>query len=547
MGPVKKRKLRNSTIDSVNIFNAISGLGGAVSRRNTIHGASTPPSAPRDARAELWDIPETPPPKQRKITSPRTEPLTRQLRSHNVDILPSKPNSTLEDEPPASHSEHDVADITSNSRDETHGGQHSEQYENVTGKDQSEEEEARQEEREQEEDRLEEVDYLPNRVNLLSDDSDDSPDESSEESSPSSDEGNQPTSYQEVPKSDGIEVLIHHRSGDDQTTGDAPAYDKSVSSASEIEDRGPEEAEYLPEESDGERQGAQQLEAVESIPAEAVDEPSHPERDRKSELQDLSQWLAQEIGSSPQGALWEILRASKRELRRLAIKPMPKYLEGANAEVTEMRQLYYDIIKTSTLTSATRRELRNLREAIRTEATRIFEYAAEEAPEETGEGAELLNQFEAHVVGPMITLVTFGYRAFKMLGLPAYDQFEGLLEVELWCCTQISYYRQTSYLKGTRAKSKALILPLKRIIQSLGKGDLGTSRTASSRPSFSTQGGDVSYTQDSTIFTQGTQSTDYDIPPSQRPWTSDEEDALRSGVRRFSGQSPSISVCVWSN
>lgn len=555
MAPLKKRKLRSSTTDSVNIFNAISGSSGAPSRQNTIHGASTPPPALRNTRADIFDIPVTPP-KKRKVTPPRSEPLlTRQLRSRNVDLSPSKAIPTLENERPASPSEHEEANDTSESRGDSNGEQYPERDEIMRLEDGSEEEEALQEEQQHQEDSLEEEDPLPNRVNLWPEDSDDVPDEPSDDSSTSSDE-EQPTSYQQVPGSDNIEVLIDTRSGVAQTIGDAPDNDLFVSSAFEIEESDPQEAEYVPEESDGEQQRARQLEAAGSILAvaaveplgelfdehrlddePAVDESSHPERSRKNELQDLSRWLAQEIESSPQGALWEILRSSKRELRRVAIKPIPEYLKGVHSEVTEMRQLYYDIINSSTLTSETRKELRNLREAIRAEATRIFEYAAEEAPEETGEGAELLNQFEAHVVGPMITLVSFGYRAHKMLGLPAYDQFEGILELQLWCCTQISNYRQTSYLRGTRAKSKALILPLKRIIKSLGMGDLGTSRTPSSRPSLATQGG-MSYTQDDTIFTQWTQVPDYDIPPSQRPWTFDEEDALRNGIRQFSGQSP---------
>jgi hypothetical protein len=493
------------------------------------------------------------PQKKRKVTPPQSEPvLTKQLRSRNVDLSPPKAASTLEPEPPASPSEHEEAG-------DSDGEQYPEQDENLRAEDGSEEEEARQEEEEHEEDPLEEEDPLPNRVNLWPEDSDDVPGESSDDSSPSSDE-DLPTSHQQVPKSDDIEVLIDNRRGVDQTTKDADDTGLFVSSASEIEEGDPEEAQFVPEESDGERQRAQQLEAVDSIPASAADEPlnelfvkqrlddqpainesSHPEHARKNELQDLSQWLAHEIESSPQGVLWEMLRDNKRDLRRVAVNPIPEYLKGANSEVTEMRQLYYDIINTSTLTSEAEMELRNLREAVRTEATRIFEYAAEEAPEETGEGAELLNQFEAHVIGPMITLVTFGYRAHKTLGLPAYDQFEGILELLLWCCTQISNYRQTSYLRGTKARSKALLLPLKRISESLGLGDLRASRVpgrVSSRVSSSYRPHPTAYTQDDSIFTQWTQVPDYDIPPSQRPWTVDEEDALRDGVQRFSGQSP---------
>lgn len=563
MAPSRKRKLRNSTIDSVNFFNEISGSS-APSRRNTTHVASTPP---RSARPNIFDIPETPP-KNRKTTPPRSEPLPpRQLRSRNIGLTTSKAISTLKNQPPPwSPFEHEETDDSSDLQDESNRaqdlGQDHEQDHNLSAGEEREEEEARQEEQEHEDGGLEE-DPLPHRVNLWPDESDDASDQPSDDNSANPED--QPTSYQQEPKPDDIEVLIDNRRGVDQTKGHAHDDGLFVSSAFEIGQSDPDEEEYAPEESEGEEQRAQQLGAVDIAPADAnepldevvgeqgakdspVNEPSHQPRPRRNELQDLSRWLAQEIESSLEGALWEVLRDNKRTLRNVAIKPIPEYLKGANSEVTEMRQLYYDIINNYTLTSEAQKELRNLREAVRTEATRIFEYAAEEAPEETGEGAELLNQFEAHVVGPVITLATFGYRAYKMLGSSAYEQFEGILELLQWCATQITNYAKTSYLRGTKARSKALLLPLRRIIKALGMGNLDASRAASrassrvlssNRPLPITQG-DVSYTQDDSLFTQWSQVADYDIPPSQRPWSRDEENALRDGVRRFSGRSPSF-------
>ncbi|KAJ5380930.1 uncharacterized protein N7496_003358 [Penicillium cataractarum] len=550
MSPSKKRKPRNSTIDSVNFFNEISGSS-APSRRNTTHSASTPP---RDARRDVFDIPVTPPKRRRAIPPQSEPPLTRQLRSRNIDISPPKAASIPEDQTPASSPpEVEEADEDPEPRDEANEEEHLGLDHDSHPEEENEEEETRQEENEHEEEDLEE-DPLPNRVNLWPEDSDNVPDDSSDGASVILDD--QPTSYQKEPKFDNIEVVVDNRSSVDQPNGHDhdPSYvESSVLESEESE----QDDDYFPwEDSEGERQRAQQLQAIDPEPTIAVEpvddtrdeqpsngppinESPHKERSQKNELQDLSRWLAQEIESSPQGALWEILRNCRRNLRKVAIKPIPEYLTGANSEVTEMRQLYYDIINTSTLSWETQKELSNLREAVRTEATRIFEYAAEEAPEETGEGAELLNQFEAHVVGSLITLATFGYRAYKMLGSTAYAQFEGMLELLMWCCTQIFNYAQTSYLMGTQARSKAILLPLRRITKALGMGSsLGasgaSSRVSSSiRPTVATQG-DMSFTQDDSIFTQWTQVADYDIPPSQRPWSQDEENALRDGVRRFS-------------
>jgi hypothetical protein len=502
----------------------------------------------------------TPPQKSKPPPAQSEPPLTRQLRSRILDLSPPKPKSIPEDEPPASSSsEAEEANEYPDSQNGSNNEQDLGLNRDSQPEEESEEEEARQEEEQAEEEGVDD-DPLPNRVNLWPDDSDDVPDGSSDDGAANL--GDQPTSYQKEPESDDVEVLIDNLSRVDQTTGHT--HDASVAESPTFEDEESDEnEEYYPwEESDGEEQRAKQLGAVNPKPAIAdepleepldeqrsddhpVNESSYQERPRKNELQDLSRWLAQEIESSPQGPLWEILRRCKRVLRTVAIKPMPECLSGANSEVTEMRQIYYDIINTSALPSETRKELSNLREAVRVEATRIFEYAAEEAPEETGEGAQLLNQFEAHVVGPLITLVTFGYRAYQTLGSPAYGQYEGILELLMWCCTQIFNYAQTSYLSGTKAKSRVILLPLRRIIKALGMGNLDTSaasrRVSSSQRPRATQG-DMSYIQDDTIFTQWTQVADYDIPPSQRPWSLDEERALRDGVRRFSGKSPPFDV-----
>lgn len=581
MAPSRKRKLRNSTVDSLNFLNGINGLS-ALSRRDSTHRASTPPQS---ARPSIFDITETPP-KHRRNTPPHSEPFPRrQLRSRKTDFTTFKVKSTPNPPPPGySPFVHEETDESAESQDDSTSeqglGQDYDQGHNSNADEGSEEVEARWGEEKHGNGSLDE-DPSPDDLVLWTDESEHASDKPSDEDSANSED--QPTSYQRGPKSDEIEVLIDNRTSVDQTKGLDFDDGLFVSSASENEQRDEDDAnsapeepegwrqrsdqgeeEYVPEESEGEEQRARQLGAISSVPADAEEHPeeaadeqgvnyspadessSHRPRPRKNELQDLSRWLSQEIESSPEGPLWEILRDTKRSLRNVAVKPIPEYLKGANCEITEMRQLYYDIVNNSNLTSEAKKELKNLREAVRTEATRIFEYAAEEAPEETGEGAEMLNQFEAHVVGPIITLATFGYRAHKMLGPRAYEQFQGILELLLWCATQIANYATTSYLRGTRARSKGLLFPLKRIMKALGMGTTSrpasrvSSRVSSStRPTLATQPhGDSSfYTQDDNVFTQRSQGPDFDIPPSQRPWSSEEEKALRDGALRFSGRS----------
>ncbi|KAI2794373.1 hypothetical protein POX_a00972 [Penicillium oxalicum] len=302
----------------------------------------------------------------------------------------------------------------------------------------------------------------------------------------------------------------------EESDSPAPGSPESDSSESNLQEPGsPESTSPVPDAPVTEFQESEVQEA--GLPTINGNEPNP----HKNEVRKLRRWLAEQIETSPQGALWEIVQSTRRVLRHAMTQPMPECLRGADSEITEMRQLYYEITNDARISNRTQKKLLNLCHAIRTEAQWIFEYAAEEVPEETGEGARLLDQFEAYVLGRLITIVEFGYKTYVT--------------------KQICNYAKTSYLRETKARSKAILLPLKRLIQYVETGDLDTSRTSSrvsssSRPLRSSQAS-ISHSQDeSSGFPRWSQSTQSDLHSSWRTWSVDEEDALRESVHLFSGE-----------
>ncbi|KAJ5495695.1 hypothetical protein N7539_000811 [Penicillium diatomitis] len=264
----------------------------------------------------------------------------------------------------------------------------------------------------------------------------------------------------------------------------------------------------------------------------------------KAEVRKLRSWLAEQIESSPQGVLWEKLRNTRRALRRVARYPMPECFTGADILITEMRQLYYEIVNDAKLPTLTQAKLLNLCHAIRTEARRVFVYAAEEVPD-TGEGAMLLIQFEAHVVRRLITIVEFGYKSYVVCGHRAERQFRAVLDLLSWCSKQICNYADTGYLQKTRATSRPLLLSLSRLIKCVENGEIArsleTSRSAGIGQPRRTSQASILHSQDgSTVFPEWSQVTQHNLPPSGCSWSLDEEDAVHEGVDRFSGQSSSL-------
>lgn len=248
----------------------------------------------------------------------------------------------------------------------------------------------------------------------------------------------------------------------------------------------------------------------------ATAESKQTQNEGNGALRELRNWFWKEIDESAMEKNWRVLYTQGRELRRYRSKPMPEYLQESDCLIAHLRDIYEEIISFEEFSSNTEEQLDGLRENMFTDAKEMFEYASE-----TTRDASVLDQFEAHLIPRLVTLVLFSFRTFTILGRSAARQFTGTLDLVLRCSVRVDDYRKAGYLPA-QARSRKLHLPLKRLKMALRDGRLNNHL----RPAVAPQ----TEPQPSQLPTQ------YSIPPSYVPWTAIEEEALIEGLRRFTSE-----------
>lgn len=229
---------------------------------------------------------------------------------------------------------------------------------------------------------------------------------------------------------------------------------------------------------------------------------------------ELRDWFSKEIDESPMETEWRKLWAQGAELRRHRSSGIPEYLEETHRLIVHVREIYEEITQSKQFSSTQETTLAVSRADIFADVRQVFEYASERTQD-----ASVLNQFEAHMIPRMVTLIQFSFRAFTILGRPAADQFHGTLDLVLRCSVRIDDYRKTGFLPAL-ARSRPLRLPLKRLMAALKDGRLDHHLPAQLRPT---------QPQPSQPLTPG-------ITPPRVPWTPQEEEALLDGLRRYTGE-----------
>lgn len=236
---------------------------------------------------------------------------------------------------------------------------------------------------------------------------------------------------------------------------------------------------------------------------------------------ELRHWFLQEIDGSAMETEWRTLYTQGTQLKRYQLKPLPEYLhgylQGSRRLIAQLREVYKEIIGSRSFTPTQEEQFKNICENIYADVKQIFEYASEKTQD-----ASVLDQFEAHMIPKMMTLVQFSFRAFTTLGGPTANQLHGTLDLVLRCSVRVNNYRISGLLPA-QARSRTLHLPLKRLMAALKAGQLNghlSSQPVVPRPK----------SHASQSLTQGS------VPPSQLPWTPVEEEALLDGLRQYTGE-----------
>lgn len=262
------------------------------------------------------------------------------------------------------------------------------------------------------------------------------------------------------------------------------------------------------------------------------------EKDDESPLSELRSWFFNEIEGSPAEKPWRTFVCEGKALRRFRERPMPEYLQGLRQLIGDLRNLYEDIIQVKEYSPAQGNKLWNLRESAAADIRQLFEYASENLQD-----ASVLDQFEAHMIPRMVTLVLLSFRTFKIIGRLAFDQFYETLRFVLDSSVRVDDYRRGGYLHAF-SRSRCLQLPLKRLMTALKKNRFGERISTISTQSRAVEA--------AALPPQPTQPLRQSIIPSSRvPWTVSEEIALLDGLQRYPSRMGEFSLisahCRWSD
>ncbi|KAJ5619808.1 conserved glutamic acid-rich protein [Penicillium lagena] len=244
----------------------------------------------------------------------------------------------------------------------------------------------------------------------------------------------------------------------------------------------------------------------------------------------LDEWLREVVEGTPLVRPWNIVLATREDLRLHRPRNQLQALKDCLKLVSELRKDYDK--PSHGAEGLNLQSCHNLREALKAIRVRLFDKAS--FGPQSNRGSRVINQFEAVVVPSMINLVLACFKAYHNIGLPAYRELCSILELLQETCDQISSRRSGGHPPGLRARSNKIRRPLKRI------HDAVLDRDSSIEPKtpMDRQGViDVDDTDDV---------DDWDaVLRSQEPWTFRELNHLFDGFRQFSAQGFSgLELCI---
>jgi hypothetical protein len=235
----------------------------------------------------------------------------------------------------------------------------------------------------------------------------------------------------------------------------------------------------------------------------------------------LDEWLREVAEGTPLEQSWNIVLATREDLRLHRPRNKLQALKDSLKLVSELRKDYDK--PSHSAEGLNLQSCHNLREALKAIRVRLFDKAS--FGPQSNRGSRAINQFEAVVVPSMINLVLACFKAYHTVGQPAYRELCSVLELLQETCDQISRRRSLGHPPGLRARSSKLRRPLKRIHDAV----LDQDSSIEPRTPVDSQGViDVDDADDV---------DDWDaVLQSQEPWNPWELSHLLDGFRHFSAQ-----------
>lgn len=246
------------------------------------------------------------------------------------------------------------------------------------------------------------------------------------------------------------------------------------------------------------------------------------------EEEDSEEWFKEAANLGEQKENWITLVTRARLMKQSADPKMAKHFEGIDSLISELREIYRSL---SDRSSANRGDSRsvlhdctNLLDGISTEAfgilSKVWNLAAgpHTSLQRKLRAECLVDEFEAHVIPNMVKLVLACFKAYYVdhrLAPGGYHQLSHVLKLVLSVCDRIFNLVTEKYVRS-KASSRRIRLPLKRIIKALDSGDFEKSAVE--------LGSEID--NDDSVSELGPENS----------WTEEEGCALLDGLKTYQGR-----------
>ncbi|KAI3243046.1 hypothetical protein DTO012A7_1863 [Penicillium roqueforti] len=207
------------------------------------------------------------------------------------------------------------------------------------------------------------------------------------------------------------------------------------------------------------------------VPESPTIEPSRPNQDHRSARSDIFTWLTETTKESGFKETWDELRKMRKILKAQAAPATKEHFMGIVKLIQRLRGVFATMINDPASAPSLRNQCRLIAYSIFKENQWII-YT--EAPENEDDGAQLVNQLEAHIVPRLIDLVILGFKTYRTLHDRVAPHFRIILDLLWGSCDRISSLVEVNYdiSAGVVAHSKRAMRHVKALKDALKDGRL---------------------------------------------------------------------------
>ncbi|KGO74782.1 hypothetical protein PITC_083910 [Penicillium italicum] len=212
-----------------------------------------------------------------------------------------------------------------------------------------------------------------------------------------------------------------------------------------------------------------------SQPQELLETPTiqspGPNQDYLNTRSDIFKWLSETTKESGFKEAWEAIRRTRKTLKAHADPSTKDHFRGIIKLIERLRGLFKTMAKDPASASSLKNQCSLIANSIFKENQWII-YT--EAPEDEDDGAQLVNQLEAHIVPRLIDLIILGFKTYKTINNQGARHFCIILDLLWGSCDRISSLAQMHYdiSGGVIARSKMVMRHVKTLKEAVKDGRL---------------------------------------------------------------------------